>query len=406
MFIRITACLLADPLDGPFAPGCFGHFIASVPAPAATGWSESCRVGSSPHWSSAPFHGALRRALRSPTTLNDPVVHRHTVELTGLEPGTTYAYRVGDGSARRWGNLVEFTTAPADPKSLAFVYMGDAQNGLDAWGRLLHRAFRARPDAAFYLIAGDLVDRGLARDDWDSFFKHAAGVFDRRPLVPVLGNHECEGGRPDLYLAQFALPPNGPAGIEPERAYTLRWGEALVVVLDSNLSPQRQSAWLEEQLRNASARWKIVAYHHPAFSSAPRRDNKAIPEVWTPLFDRYGVDLVLQGHDHAYLRTRPLRGGVPTANGAAGTTYVVAVSGTKFYTQVDRPETARGFTRVSTWQVLDLEIQDHSLLYRAYDRYGRLRDAFAIDKGAAALVAPGSGPALPLGPGTPRGGAR
>ena len=64
MFMRFTACLLADPLTGPFTPECFRHFIASVPAPAATGWSESCRVGFSPHWSSAPFHGALRHALK------------------------------------------------------------------------------------------------------------------------------------------------------------------------------------------------------------------------------------------------------------------------------------------------------------------------------------------------------
>ncbi len=83
MFIRITACLLADPLDGPFAPGCFGHFIASVPAPAATGWSESCRVGSSPHWSSAPFHGALRRALITTLIFGaDQTVFRKLSELS------------------------------------------------------------------------------------------------------------------------------------------------------------------------------------------------------------------------------------------------------------------------------------------------------------------------------------
>ena len=67
---------------------------------------------------------------------------------------------------------------------------------------------------------------------------------------------------------------------------------------------------------------------------------------------------------------------------AEGTTYVVSVSGTKFYTQVSRPETAVGFTNVATWQVLDLEIEGDRLTYRAYDRQGRIRDAFVIEKGA------------------------
>ena len=58
--------------------------------------------------------------------------------------------------------------------------MGDAQNGLDRWGVLLHNAYRARPDAAFYLMAGDLVNRGAERWDWDSFFENSKGVFDRR----------------------------------------------------------------------------------------------------------------------------------------------------------------------------------------------------------------------------------
>jgi len=44
----------------------FVHFIVFIHASAATGWSESCRVGfifRLPHWSPALFHGALRQAL-------------------------------------------------------------------------------------------------------------------------------------------------------------------------------------------------------------------------------------------------------------------------------------------------------------------------------------------------------
>lgn len=312
--------------------------------------------------------------------LNDPVVHRFTVELRGLEPGTTYLYSVGDGSADGWTEFAEFTTAPAGIEPFSFIYMGDAQNGLDRWGTLVRNAFRRRPDAAFYLMAGDLVNRGAERDDWDNLFANAAGVYDRRPLVPVIGNHECQGGHPTLYLQQFALPHNGPPGLEAERCYAFEYSNALFVVLDSNLDPATQTDWLEEQLARSRATWKFVSYHHPAYSSAPNRDNQKLRELWTPLFDKYHVDLALQGHDHAYLRTYPLKASQRVASPKDGTVYIVSVSGTKMYKQDPREYTEFGLTNVSTYQVLDLQISGNRMVYRAYDLDGQLRDELVIEK--------------------------
>jgi len=323
---------------------------------------------------------AVTTPLTSPGTVNDPVVNRHTVELVGLRPGTTYVYRIGVGQPMEWSGPREFTTAPAGPAKFSFIYMGDAQTGLDKWGKLLRSAYKSGPNAAFYVIAGDIVNRGNERDDWDDLFENAKGVFDRRPLVPVIGNHECQGGEPRLYLEQFALPRNGPSVVQPERAYFFEYGNALFVILDSNLPPATQTAWLEDVLRRSSAKWKFVAFHHPVFSSAPNRDNKTLRELWTPIFDRHGVDLVLQGHDHAYLRTHPLRAGKPTGNPATGTTYIVSVSGTKMYRQVKRPETAVGFTDVSTWQVIEVDSAVGRLSYSAYDLRGIQRDRFSIEK--------------------------
>ncbi len=312
--------------------------------------------------------------------LNDALVRRHVVELQDLEPGTTYEYCVGDGSRRGWTEPAEFTTAPAGTEPFSFIYMGDAQNGLDRWGTLVRNAFRERPDAAFYLMAGDLVDRGNDRDDWDEFFHNASAIYRRRPLVPALGNHECQGGRPRLYLEQFTLRRNGPAEIEPERAYSFEYGNALFVVLDSNLDPASQTAWLEAQLAGSKATWKFVAYHHPAYSSAPRRDNLKLRELWTPLFDKYQVDLALQGHDHAYLRTYPMKGQQRVGSPKEGTVYIVSVSGTKMYTQDPRDYTEFGMTNVSTYQVLDIQISGDRLVYRAYDADGKLRDELIIEK--------------------------
>jgi len=308
--------------------------------------------------------------------VNDPVVHRHTATLRNLAPGTTYAYAVGDG-AGNWRETAVFTTAPAETVPFTFIYMGDAQNGLDTWGELAHKSIRAQPDAAFYVMAGDLVDRGNDRDDWDHFFMNAEGIFDRKQMISVPGNHEYQGGAPAMYLDMFALPDESPVG---ELNYSVRYSNAHFIMLDSNISPTRQNEWLENELKNSDATWKFVVYHHPAYSSSPTRNNPQIRRYWTPLFDKYHVDVALQGHDHAYLRTYPMNNEAPIDSAKDGTVYIVSVSGTKYYDQGDFDYKAFGMTNTSTYQVLDIRIDGDTLTYRAYDIEGELRDEFVIEK--------------------------
>jgi hypothetical protein len=323
---------------------------------------------------------AQTSVLETPDVVNDAIVHRHTATLRGLQPNTTYVYSVGDATEAGWTELREFTTAPDGVQPFSFIYMGDAQNGLDRWGSLLRTAFRERPDAAFYLMAGDIVNRGAQRDDWDSLFHNAEGIYDRRTLVPVIGNHECQGGHPTLYLHQFTLMTNGPAEVEPERAYAFEYSNALFVVLDSNLSPESQAPWLEEVLSKSNATWKFVSYHHPAYSSSPGRDNKRLRDVWTPIFDKYHVDMALQGHDHAYLRTYPMKAQQRVESPAEGTVYIISVSGVKMYPQAPHDYIEFGMTNISTYQVLDIQIAGNRLVYRAYDQDGDLRDEIVIEK--------------------------
>ncbi|MCP4641387.1 MAG: metallophosphoesterase family protein, partial [bacterium] len=312
---------------------------------------------------------------------NDAVVHRHTARLEDLEPATAYAYQVGSATADSWSEWSEFTTAPDEVVPFSFVYMGDAQNGLDTWGKLVHEAFAARPDAAFYVMAGDLVNRGIERNDWDVLFQNASDIYDRRQLVPCIGNHECQGDDgPWMYLDLFALPTNGPDTIKPEKAYTIEYSNALFVILDTNEPVSDQTAWLDEQLSGSDATWKFLVYHHPAYSSASNRDNAGVRTQWGALCDKYHVDMALQGHDHAYLRTYPMKGGERVASPKEGTVYIVSTSGTKYYDQGQHDYTEFGMTNVSTYQVLDIKIDGDTLTYRAYDMEGELRDELVIEK--------------------------
>lgn len=350
---------------------------AFKPGRGALRYHLKSKTGNIPAWNIAP---AGTERMHTPMLVNDPLVLRHAVTLTGLQPDTTYRYSVGDGSESGWTEPAEFTTAPAGAEPFSFIYMGDAQNGLDRWGQLLAQAHQARPDAAFYLMAGDLVNRGAERWDWDSFFEYSKEVFNRRTLVPVIGNHECQGGHPRLYLDLFTLATNGPAKVEPERAYAFEYSNAKFIVLDSNLPPESQAEWLEEQLASTKATWKFVSYHHPVYASTPKRDNAKLRNAWMPLFDKYHVDLALQGHDHAYLRTYPMRGEQRVATARDGTIYIISVSGTKHYAQAAHDYTEVGFTKVSTYQVLDIQIQGNRLVYRAHDMEGKVRDEFVIEK--------------------------
>lgn len=348
-------------------------------SPAIAGGAVQYRPANQPD--AAPVEViADTRVLEEPRVSNDPVNHRHTVRLEGLTPGTTYVYRAGSGEA--WSPWHDFTTAPAGEIPFSFAYMGDPQLGLDTWGELLRDTFGRQSRVSFFVVAGDNVNRGGNRDEWDKLFHAASGVFDQRPYVPTLGNHDCrppEG--PQLYLDLLTLPENGPASVGPERAYAFHYGNALFVVLDSNDSIETQAAWLEEQLKASRAVWKFAVYHHPAYSSAPRRDNVEVREIWGALFDRYHVDMALQGHDHGYLRTKPMRAGQAVATPAEGTVYIVSVSGTKLYDVGDYHYAEKTLDHVSTCQVIDIEAGGgNKLTYRAYDASGAVVDEFSIVK--------------------------
>ena len=350
-------------------------------SPAVSDGAVQFREKSAPE-SAATEVAAKQSALSDPMITNDPVNHRYDAEMGGLKPATTYAYRVGSKQKNVWSAWIEFTTAPEGTVPFTFGYVGDPQLGLEFWGKLMHTCFDKYPQAAFYVVAGDIVNRGKYRDEWDTLFLASEGIFDRRPMIPLLGNHDYSSlPTPDIYLKTFRLPENGPKGFFPERAYSFRYSNALFVILDANLEPKDQVVWLEEQLKNTDATWKFVCYHQPSYSSSPNRDNPEIRKVWGEVFDKYHVDIALQGHDHAYLRTFPMKGEKKAASFADGTVYIVSVSGTKYYDQADLDYTEVGFTKISTYQIIDIETTPkNKLTYRAYDIDGNVKDEFVIEK--------------------------
>jgi hypothetical protein len=325
-------------------------------------------------------------AIHSDGLLNDPTILRHRVLAEGLEPDANYVYAVGDGTEAGWSDWHRTRTAPSKLRDFSFLYLGDAQCGLEKWGELLHKARARHPDAGFLLLAGDLVDRGNERTNWDHFFLRAAGVFEEIPFMPAVGNHEYLDKGPMIYAGTFDLPKNGPTGIDPNLVYSFEYSDAFVAVLDSNLAiydsrlAKLQADWLDQALSKTHATWKFVTFHHPVYASHVSRENPELADAWGWVFDKHHVDMVLQGHDHAYLRTRPMAQGKPVGSPSEGTVYVVSVSGEKFYEQDPRAYTEKGMTNLATYQTIDIQVKQKRLTYRSFDRDGREVDALVIDK--------------------------
>ena len=325
-------------------------------------------------------------------------VNYHSAIFKDLDPDTLYAYRVGDGD-KRWSEWIQFRTASREAKPFKFVFFGDAQNGiLTHWSRTIRMAYQTAPDASFALHAGDLINKSHVDNEWAEWFKAGSFLHSQWTGVPVVGNHEYIGDtkaiKKDLSIQwrpQFALPVEEDLPEElHETVYTVAYQGMQLILLNSNKLIAEQKPYLESQLKKPGFRWRVVAFHHSVFS--PRRGisetSMAIEKRWRPLFEKYNVDMVLQGHDHAYTRGQvPIRGKAEFVKNTFQTMYVTSVSGPKQYPLNPKHmktfgprglETIRNGEHTQFFQVIGAD--GDKLNYRAYATTGELYDEATITK--------------------------
>lgn len=335
--------------------------------------------------------------------------HYHHYTFKELKPGTTYAYRVGDGT--NWSEWFHFRTAAAEDEPFSFVYFGDAQNNLRSmWSRVVREAYREAPKAAFLLHAGDLVNSAQADAEWGEWFGAGAWLNAMTPSIAVPGNHEhlnVEGvGRKLTHHWQnvFTFPENGPPGLE-ETCYTLTYHNVRIVAMNSLTMHKEQAKWMDEVLSKNTSRWVVCTFHHPIFSTGKDRDNASLRAIWKPILDKHKVDLVLQGHDHCYGRTgfdvpaadakrdeftnatasdaEPV-GYTNVATGLQkfeeqhGTVYVVSVSGPKMYNNTRFNFMKRIAEDTQLYQII--HVDGDKLTFEARTALGKLYDSFELHK--------------------------
>lgn len=255
-------------------------------------------------------------------TMEGEVQAIHEIRLNDLQPDTQYFYRVEsttDHGDRYESPVATFRTAVREETPFAFAVISDTQGNPQVSSQLAELAWGQRPNFALHI--GDLVSTGRNHDHWlEHFFPGMRPLINYVPFYPVLGNHEQNARH---YYNYVSLP-------DPEYYYTFKFGNTQFFMIDTNqkVDPESmQYRWLEEQLKRSESRWKIVCHHHPPFSS----DENDYGNLWktnqgslgdlrarqlVPLYEKYGVDIVWNGHIHSYERTWPIRGETAVEEGA------------------------------------------------------------------------------------------
>lgn len=343
---------------------------------------------------------------------------KYTAEITGLETGKTYYYRVGISETGNFSTPVAFTVKNEETSGFTFINVNDSQGMIasdyDTYLNTLAEAKSQFAGAAFVLHAGDFVDDGSNEDYWTWALE---GVSESVSYVPSTGNHEAKSKvegitDPNAIISHFQVQNQDIPKQDTSTGiyYSYEYKNATFIVLNTNdvtddgYLSDAQYDWAYEKAKNAQTDWKIILMHKSPYSNGPHAkdaDVVAIRKQLNNLTAACDVDLVMSGHDHVYNRTPYLAQGktqqvttrttsyqgnnYTTAVNPSGTVFVIAgTAGVKNYVQTPVSTVPSEKTFQQTCPVYaGVTIDDGKLYYRAYqvkNGVSELVDSFAIDK--------------------------
>ncbi|MBR2387176.1 MAG: metallophosphoesterase family protein [Clostridia bacterium] len=287
-----------------------------------------------------------------------PEIDYFKAEITGLKADTAYEYQIGkkgSTSSAQWSKVFSFTTAKEELDEFSFIAVGDTQGY--QWEHFkyadaaLNEAIKKVPNPAFILHTGDVVDSGYQAYQWKRYFKSLGDYGTNIANFVAIGNHDTRTVANDKlmdndvknnFFSFYFNHPDAPSDalvMDPaiyeklsdsgkvqvdnfnETIYSYDYGNAHFIVLntgtyvntgnetypDDKYIIEAQKAWLEKDLEaNKDAAWTIIMCHEPMYhQKAGKQDRKYL----TDIVEKYGVDLVIQGHSHLYTRSYPMKDG-------------------------------------------------------------------------------------------------
>ena len=255
----------------------------------------------------------------------------HRVRVEGLAPGTTYRYRImqqgvlcdegnkrvvlGEGYGSDILKHKPYTATTLDQKKdrTEFWVVNDIHAQDSIFRLLLEGVGKAKPD--FVCFNGDMLSSMESEKQlFEGYLNSAAELLTPAgiPIFATRGNHENRGSFSPRFLDYFPTSTG-------EVYYTFRQGPAYFVVLDCGEDKPddhaeyngladydayraEECAWLKKAVRSeefltASAR--IVLLHIPPAAGA-WHGSVHLNELFVPVLNEAGIDLMLCGHDHRY----------------------------------------------------------------------------------------------------------
>jgi len=242
----------------------------------------------------------------------DSLTTKHALTLTDLSHDTTYYYCVkSDEVILASGESFHTAKTTSNPK-FAFGAISDI-----SWIPKAVELAKSMDEAGVDLIihCGDVVhERGEAKWWNRVFFEPFGEILKRAPFYVALGNHDLLTNSGQPFLDALYLPTNNLEGTE--RYYSFDYANAHFICLDvagdvlADFGPgSAQYNWLVNDLENTKQFWKFAFFHFPPYTSGKKYYGKYLDvrEALSPLFEKYGVDIVFNGHEDLYERTLPMR---------------------------------------------------------------------------------------------------
>ena len=274
-----------------------------------------------------------------------------------------------NGNAARAHSAVKLTL-PLKKDSLKFAVMGDTGTGSDKQQQVANKMvqYYGTYPFEFVLMLGDNMYGGESAKDFEvKFAEPYKQLLDKQvKFYAALGNHDQ---RLQKNYVNFNM--NG------KEYYRFKKGNVAFYALNSTYMDKTQVKWLEDELAKDTSEWKVAFMHHPPYSSGGKHgSDDQLREIIEPIFVKYGVNVVLTGHDHFYERIKPQKGIHYFVSGAAGKLRTGDIKD-------GSPLTAKGYDRDLSFMLI--EVVDKQMHFQAISRTGETIDSGVINHPRAKL---------------------
>lgn len=344
------------------------------------GTNDSIAWGYTSNFEMGNFAGKKRSGYATPNFF--------TFTFSNFIPDTLVNYKIWNSATNSWDIKRSFQTAPKSEKNkFSFAALGDCRTSPSVLTTISNSVATRKP--AVCLFNGDLTLSGTSASEYNTFFSASSNFLEKNIILHAEGNHDA--GSPVLFSNLWDLPITNGSNLY----YAVKHSNCLFITINS-CDPTNSSmkSWLHSTLASASndptITWKIVSFHHPFFNvGAHQGDMNAYrSSIWKE-FDDYGVDIVFNGHDHNYQRSKPINLNVSSSNpvanygskqGEGRLEIISGGAGASLYTKGSSADAWAMSIFNSTYNYVFCDVNDCSIKIAAYNLNNVQIDAVTLNK--------------------------